>query len=355
MSKAGEDGVIRLSAKQKAKLKVNPGAELSLSTESGGKLSVVVADAHSAEAAKERGASWVSQHTFDLVVGNPTDPDIVTLGCDPEFVFIDSRGQVMPANYWLPTKGLVGSDGPLAELRPSPAEHEREVVENLRKLIHCLPVLMEHQFGGTSQVTMEGHSCWQNYALGFHIHIGAPREITTGAAVASKEFVRSFITALDYFVGIPAMLLEDTNLRRLGNGMYGKPGDFRITNRTVEYRTPGGFHLRHPNYAAGVMGLALCVSREIFEDARSESLNWRELNKCAGFSLFQKKYDLPSKSSIRWALSEPTKKAAVAMLPNLIERLRRLRYFHEHEESIRGYFSVMAENKQYSPRLLDNW
>lgn len=355
MTKAGEDDRIRLTPGQKRKLGVQNGAHLYLNTAYEGRIYVTVDDTHSTESAHDRGAAWVSQYVFDVVVGNPTDPDVVTLGCDPEFLLFDSRHKILPANYWLPTKGFVGSDGPLAELRPSPAAHEDEVVENLRRLIRAMPGLTRHYFGSPTMADPEGHSCWENYALGFHVHLGIPRELTTGAAAKSREFLAALTATLDYFVGVPAMLLEDTNLRRLGDGLYGKPGDFRVTNRTVEYRTPGGYHLRHPDYAAGIMGLALCVAREAIEDARIESLGWRYLHECANFSWFQKKFHLPNKSKIRWALSEATKQAAVELLPGLVDNILKLRYFGEHESSIRRYFRHVVENKQFSPKLLDNW
>lgn len=354
MTKFGEDDVVRLSSGQRNRLGVLPGGRIQLTTHAGTKVSLSVEDVHVEDVISDKTSAWVSQPVFDTIVGIPTDPGTVTLGCDPEFIFLDNRRRVLPANYWLPTKGAIGSDGPLAELRPAPGEHETEVVENLRSLIKALPWLVKSRFKN-DPVVAEGHSCWENYAIGFHIHIGAPRELVTYAARHSRQFIRSFITALDYFVGIPAMLLEDTNTRRLGNGMYGKPGDFRVTNRTIEYRTPGGFHLRHPEYAAGIMALALCASREILEDARKESNGWRDMDLVAKYAWIKEKFGLPSRERIWWALSEATKQEAVKLLPQLIPAIKQLRYFDEHAPSIRNYFNLILHNRQYSPSLSDNW
>jgi hypothetical protein len=355
MTKEGESDTIRLSPSQRAELKINLGRRLSLTANEGDKFSLITQDAFIEDIVIDRTVAYVTQEVFDRVTGDKTNPLRVTLGCDPEFVFLDAKQNVLPASYWLPTSGVIGSDGPLAELRPRPAEHEDEVVETLRKLIKTLPLLMEVKFGSSDLIVPQGHSCWQNYAIGFHIHLGAPRELLTYAAPNTKEFLESFITVMDYFVGIPAMLLEDTNVRRLGNGTYGKPGDYRVSSKTIEYRTPGGFHLRHPEYAAGIMGLALCLGKEVLNGYKDLSNGWRDLDKVSSFEHFRERYNLPPKREIKWALLEPTKSEAVKHLPNMIEQLQKLDSFSDHKRSICNYFNLIATNTQYSPNLLQNW
>lgn len=355
MTKQGESDTIRLSPKQRADLKIKLGRRLSLTANTGEKFSLVTQDSYIGDAAFGEEVAFVTQDVLDRVTGSLTNPLRVTLGCDPEFVFLDAKKNVLPANYWLPVSGVIGSDGPLAELRPMPEEHEDGVVDNLRKLIKTLPILMDVKFGSTNLILPQGHSCWQNYAIGFHIHLGAPRELLTFAAPNTKEFMESFITVMDYFVGIPAMLLEDSNVRRLGNGTYGKAGDYRVSSKTIEYRTPGGFHLRHPEYAAGIMGLALCLGEEVLNGWRDMSNGWRDLDKFSAFEHFREKYNLPKKREIKWALTEPTKREAVKHLPNMIRQLQRLDSFSAHKKSICNYFNLIANNTQYSPNLLENW
>lgn len=355
MTSVQEDTVIRLTPYQKSLLSVNRGRKLALTTKSGDKITALVRDASLTDLLEDDRAAFVSQNMFDSILGISQTPGAVTLGCDPEFIILNAQGSVVPANIWLPHRGGIGNDGPLVELRPAPAEHENAVVNNLRSLIRGLGVMIDDQFGVHMGIRPEAHSCWENYAIGFHIHIGAPRELTTFAAPQARKFIRSFISALDYFVGIPALLLEDTNVRRLGNGTYGKPGDYRVTRATIEYRTPGGFHLRHPQYAAGIMGLALCVSREILGDAREESAGWRSLERCAGFDWVQKKFNLPQRRDIKWALLEPSKQVAVNHLPSMVKQIRDMKHYEEHSTSIRNYFDLVINNKQFSPNILNNW
>lgn len=348
MSQRGENELIRLSSSDIKRLNTKLGNYLKLTTSNKTNIRVKVEEIYLEDISKNKKVSYVSQETFDILTGSKKFEG-VTLGCDPEFVFLNQKRRVFPASYWLPAKGPIGSDGPLAELRPDPAEHEEEVVENLRKLIHILPFL------GSKEIVAEAHSCWQNYAIGFHIHLGAPKELTTLSAPRAREFVKSFITVLDYFVGIPAMLLEDSNIRRLGNGIYGKPGDYRVSTKTIEYRTPGGYHLRHPKYAAGIMGLALCTAKEVLTWTEEKSSAWKNLGRYSEFKHLKKKFNLPDKKEIVWVLSDPSKKSSLTHIPNMISQLQQMGGFKDHQDSISSYFGLVLDNKQFSPNLAKSW
>ena len=354
MTQRGEDNLVRVSPSKRLELERKLGNRIYLSTPAGKKVPVYVEDALLEDNPSTETIAYVSKKTYDLVNG-VGEKFKMTLGCDPEFVFTNDCRFVYPASRWLPHRGKIGHDGPLAELRPDPGDHEDQVVENLRQLIRSLPGMIGKRFRRHDAYTPEAHSCWENYALGFHIHIGLPRELLTFAAPNTREFLESLVAALDYFVGIPAMLLEDTNVRRLGDGQYGKPGDYRISSRTIEYRTPGGFHLRHPYYAAGIMGLALCVSKDIVEEAEEASGGWANLDRVSSYNRLQRRFNLPNKSEIKLALLEPTKSKALSHVPNLAEQLLKLRHYSEHSSSIQRYFALLATNKQYSPILLQNW
>jgi hypothetical protein len=352
MTRQGEDGYIRLSRSEQFRLNCKPGGQLQVNN---GEV-LLVEDLFFEDEYKGKQAC-VSWDTFARVLNlGPYKP---TLGCDPEFIFLSQHNNVIPANFILPALGPIGSDGPLAELRPEPGENELEVVENLRRLIRSLPQIRAHR---PSLKKVEGHSFWQNsgppwknYAIGFHIHLGIPKQLTTLAAPKSQEFFSSFITALDYFVGIPAMLLEDSNVRRLGDRGYGKPGDYRLSAQTIEYRTPGGYHLRHPVYAAGIMALALCAGGEILTWTAEESDNWRNLDKFCDFDRIRKRFSLPEKREIWWVLADPSKRSAIPLIPNMLQQLQSLESYKTHGNSIATYFRHVLENIQYSPNLLENW
>lgn len=349
-----DDSTVRMPNIRRKKLGVHIGGTISATTKLGSKAILIVDDPHIEDELDNYKVSWVSQATFDKILGIKNEPDKITLGCDPEFVILDRSGNIIPANYWLSPKGPIGSDGPLVEVRPLPAKHETEAIENIRSLLRSLPTIIRNNLN-VGRYTVEGHSCWQNNAIGFHIHLGIPRELLTYAAPGAQQFLSYFVAGLDYFVGIPAMLLEDNSIRRLGNGDYGKPGDYRLTNKTIEYRTPGGFHLRHPSYAAGIMGLAMCYAESTLQKAREISNEWRELERYCGYDWLKSMFELPEKREIEWLLCEPTKKAATRQLPNIVDKLTKMGAFTNHTASIRTYFGLLAKNRQYSANILDNW
>ncbi len=294
----------------------------------------------------------VSRKTYRTIKEGPYK---TTLGCDPEFVFVDTLNRVCSADTFLTKEGEIGSDGPLGELRPRPGIHEDEVVETLRSLIKDLPNRIKQKFGHATILRPEGHSEISNLALGFHIHLGAPKELTSFAAPRTKEFFNSFITALDYFVGIPGLLPEDTSVRRLGDGEYGNPGDWRTSKHTIEYRTPGGYHLRHPDYARGILGLALCAGTSILAWAEEESQAWTKMDKIARFEPLSRQFNLPNMGGIRSVFFDKSKDRAFAMLPDIVRNLEKMKEYSKHSDSIKTYLQLILENKQYQPQLLSNW
>lgn len=276
----------------------------------------------------------------------------VSLGCDPEFLFTNLNGKTVPAYAWLPRTGQLGNDGPLAEIRPSPALHENFVVENIRELLEKLPGILaeKKKFG---PITPRAYSEWENYALGFHVHLGIPKELLEFKVPGSLEFIQNLVCCLDYFTGLPAMLLEDTNIRRLGDGPYGKVGDFRLTEHTLEYRTPGGFHLRHPTYTAGLLGLALCVAQDVVW--AGEKFGWEKIKNVSDYRVWQDKYSLPKRNKVKAAFSDPTKIIAFRETTNIYRRLTEMTSFNLHKKSITSFFSLLLENRQFQSDLLKTW
>jgi len=71
---------------------------------------------------------------------------------------------------------------------------------------------------------------------GGHIHIGYDNP--------KLKLNLSLIKAMDLFVGIPSLFLDNDNLRR---SMYGKAGCFRNKNFGVEYRVVSNFWIKQDN------------------------------------------------------------------------------------------------------------
>ncbi len=272
-------------------------------------------------------------------------PARFTLGCDPEFVFVNRQGRICRANTFLKKTGPIGHDGPLGELRPSPGYHEDEVVDHLAQLVRQIPRAVEARFSNRPTILIpEAHSETQNLALGFHIHLGSPL-----APFYRDPFLSTLISALDYFVGIPALLLEDNPRRRLGRSQYGKPGDVRLNGITVEYRTLGGYLLRHPDLARGVLGITLCVGKSMF-------LAW--LYHRSTDADVRRRFAIPSAANVRQIFAQPdpvSKAQGHQLLPDIIKSLEKMEFFAHHQHSIRLFFQHTLFRRQFSPQLLGNW
>lgn len=221
------------------------------------------------------------------------EPHELTIGCDPELFLINKTTKRLAlAHNILSKEGQLGSDGDLAELRPDYALSPEQLMINIRELITSIP----------SKVPLSLFpfaSSWHAYrCCGFHVHLGLPIELLSFAADKTDALLKNIVAALDYFVGIPAAALDPDNKRRFNNE-YGRPGDYRLSMRTLEYRTPGGFHLRSPLYTRSLLFSAFGVVERIIHDAEKESFGWKDTSKITDFSYFMEKYKLPPKKVIK--------------------------------------------------------
>lgn len=343
-----DDGIILIPAMKRVTQKLKDGSFLNVSGESGRKLKLKVGNSPNIN-------SYVSRKTLYALYEQKTV--LVTLGCDPEFVLVGKNDKVCRAEGVLTDiLGSIGNDGALGEFRPDPGNNEFEVTESLRTLIKRLPTMVNKKFPIPGVLHAEGHSEKQNCPMGFHIHVGAPAPITTRAALGSYRFLESFATALDFFVGIPGMLIEQSDLRRIGVGKYGKAGDWRTSKfGTIEYRSLGGFHLRHPDYTRGVLALTQCASKDILTYMEGLSCGWAHLSSINGFETLQNRYNLPNKFNIEGAFKSKKKDKALYMLERVIKVVSTLDNYKDHRESIDKFLTLVINNTVYSPKLADNW
>lgn len=343
-----EDGIILIPAMKRVTQKLKDGSFLNVSGDSGRKLKLKVGNSPNSN-------SYVSRKTLYALYSPKTLP--VTLGCDPEFVLVGKNDKVCRAEGVLTdVLGSIGNDGALGEFRPEPGINEIEVTENLRKLIKRLPTIIDKKFPIPGVLHAEGHSEKQNCPMGFHIHLGAPKPLTTRAALGSHKFLESFALALDFFVGIPGMLIEQSDLRRIGDGKYGKVTDWRTSKfGTIEYRSLGGFHLRHPDYTRGVLALAQCASKDILTYMEGLSCGWAYLSTVNSFETLQERYNLPNRFNIEDAFKSKKKDKSLYMLEKVIKVVSTLDNYEDHKESIDRFLTLVINNRVYSPKLKDNW
>ncbi|MDD4586942.1 MAG: hypothetical protein PHC60_00915, partial [Heliobacteriaceae bacterium] len=179
----------------------------------------------------------------------------VTIGSDPEFMLsLLPQKRMVPASRFFPRNGLVGCDNrrafgasddfPLAEVRPQPAPTPEAAVSELRQALKEASRLCPY----TNIAWVAGSEPYPGYPIGGHIHFG-------GLKVSGQ-----LIRALDQYVALPLLFLENPETARRRRRFYGLLGDFRLKPHGFEYRTPGSW-LTSPELAWVALSLAALVAR----------------------------------------------------------------------------------------------
>lgn len=225
------------------------------------------------------------------------EPHKMTIGCDPEFFLVEkATNRLAHAYRFFPHEGQVGSDGDLAELRPDYALCPDQLTENIRRLIRDMYTRLPNSIDPVASSFLYKRCC------GFHVHLGMPIELLSFAADQTDEFFKNVVSALDYLVGVPAAALDNVDQRRF-SWEYGRPGDYRLSMRTLEYRTPGGFHLGSPAYTKNLLSITFKVMERIVQEAEEISGGWVDMTEVARFDYFRSKYNIPDKAYTKRVLT----------------------------------------------------
>lgn len=205
----------------------------------------------------------------------------ILVGADPEVFVKDGNGHLVSAHGMNKgTKespiayphGAMQVDGMALEFNINPASDEEEWVRNITEMLQVcrdtvpngceLAILPTAEFGAKLIAAQPEEArelgcspdfnAWTgdenvppNAELPFrtgagHIHIG----FTEGADIEDPVHIsscRALVKQLDYFLGVPSVLLDGDTLRR---DMYGAAGCFRPKSYGVEYRTLSNFWLQ---------------------------------------------------------------------------------------------------------------
>jgi len=198
-----------------------------------------------------------TQEAVSASYGWTTGQEVV-LGADPEFILRHRRtGRTVSAARFFSRWGVVGLDRacfkrngvliyPLAEVRPPPSPDPLELVENLRRaFVRAASAVRGHRISFQA-----GGTALRRFSIGGHIHFSNAR--------LSTDLLR----ALDNYVALPVLLLENPVSSRLRRPRYGYLGDWRPQpHGGFEYRTPGSWVIS-PQYAAAVLCLAKAVAQD---------------------------------------------------------------------------------------------
>lgn len=265
------------------------------------------------------------------------------LGCDPEFVVLGKKGQLLNCDDYLSYEGEIGLDhaGWVLEFRPQPTHGSYALIRRIKKLIDSgwdglVPGLAKARAGAYVQ-TAEGER--NRISLGGHIHIGLT-PYTQGGTQSAAHGMR--IKALDAFT----KCIEDLEIlpgiestARRTNGHYGRYGDVRFAHSfgaekpeyRTEYRTMGSW-LFDPKVAMVCLTgakLAAAAPKESMEvlplavNSGKSDASYAHLKKF--FGLFAGK-DINADRVIEKLLVKPIKSLQVDPTVDFRERWERLTF-----------------------------
>lgn len=191
-------------------------------------------------------------------------PDGMTLGSDPELIFVNKRGLVSAGNYFERQDNHrgdnpeIGGDGhpATAEIRTKVCGNPRELIEDMRRILssnyHLIP----------ENISWVAGSFVHGKAIGGHIHFGI-------------DPTDEIVAALDGIVSQIVLLMEDDmGSRQRRASKYGQLGDIRTKDWGFEYR-PLPSWIVSDNIALGVVSLAVAA---VFEEVTNGPRSLRNLS-----------------------------------------------------------------------------
>lgn len=222
-----------------------------------GRWYVLKVDPHpnvSSELARAYGSS-IAQLAATWYSGPDPQNDAI-LGADPEFALFTRDGRILYASRYVKHSGTVGYDRqsranrgsvfPLVEVRPNPSPSPLTLFSNTQRALEAARKVLPHR----RTLWVAGSFPFGKYPTGGHIHVsGVP--LTT-----------PILLALDQYLALPTMLLEQRARGRRRRQKYGRLGDFRRKEHGgFEYRTLASW-LVTPEAARAVLCLAKVIAVE---------------------------------------------------------------------------------------------
>lgn len=181
-------------------------------------------------------------------------PDSVVLGTDLEFIMRRKNGSILYASRYFSRRGRIGYDQqgssrvrgarPIVEIRPAPTSDPLELVERIR-------VLLRRAARRTPKKGVRweaGSRPVPGYPIGGHIHF------------SGIDLTTEFLRALDNYLSIPLMMLENGKRARARRPKYGFLGEFRWESYGgFEYRVPSSWIVA-PRFAQATLALAKLIA-----------------------------------------------------------------------------------------------
>lgn len=365
-----ENRLVRVPQELRDRSNLREGEFINLRTKEGKVVTLKVSLAYVQDAEADPLSAYVSKEIFDLLYLEEYEKkyeqnieviDNITLGCDPEFFLVDKTdGKTVPAYRLFRKFGQVGHDGIMMEIRPLPSTNEFVVADNIFRLIKKARNMIDTNNKIDSEnIIMKAASYHNGSSAGFHLHFGLPYRILGRGASVKGNFQRQIVRALDYYVGIPSVMPEgqEDYMRRTAHHItYGKPGEMRIDNRTLEYRVPGGSLMRHPILTVGILGLGAMVIEDVVSRTKVGTEAFSDLSAVSTPEGLKQIYpNIPDVFEMIKIVCSKDLTLARKHIDVIMHDISQMVGYEKRKNSIRLFFKSICENTRFGYDIEKNW
>ena len=361
-----ENGMIRIPKTLQQQTQLEVGQSLQFNTVDKKVIVLKVGAAYQSDTDDDNSICYVTKQVFEQINIENTEYykmepiNNITLGCDPEFFLIDKyTRKVLRAYLFFKKWGEVGCDGVLAELRPKPSTTPLELTDNIYELI-CTTrnIINTNSVYDPERITLHAASGYQMATAGFHLHFGLPKNIL-GKTPNTMLLMHQVVRVMDYYIGIPAIMLEgNTDAARRSNIFvtYGKPGDFRLDDRTLEYRVAGGSLLRHPILTRGLIALGEVVTQDVISRIKLSTNGFKHLYWAQSDERLKEMYpDILNTIDTYNIICSPSIMAAKNHLDRIYSGIKKMISYEKRKNEIDELFNLILTDVQFNNNIEYNW
>jgi hypothetical protein len=367
LEKRGNDGyehrIVRIPSTIRVEHRIFVGDFIHLQNNNGDIETFQVDQAFKEDVDTDDTCAYVTTEVYNRIASESNIQDVeritgITLGCDPEAFIVDSTSGIPVGAYrYLPHNGEVGNDGMLLEFRPRPSTSALQVTANIWNLIKKSREILNAKREG-SYLNILGASGYGGLTAGFHLHYGLPRGLL-GRRPGTFNVAKLMTRVFDYYVGVPSIIPEGNRdiSRRTGKFVrYGKPGEYRIDNRTFEFRMPGGINLAHPALTIGLMTLGAVVAEDIASRINGCTESFTDLSVLeSALDICTLYPNLPGMQTFYAIICNPDIGLAKQHFQTVKSDVRQMVGYRDHAPIIEAYFDILDEDCVFSPNIEQNW
>lgn len=321
---------------------------------------------------------FVTTNTFEFICGNNSGNediwvsnsiDDTVIGGDPEFLLLDTDNVAVYASEIerFASSGELGSDGPLAEIRPKPEIEVDELVNSIGRILEShanARLIKKYGWAACCYWLGKGYDRYGNdrmkWPVGGHIHIGTPLQLRD-KKISDYRFNHFYYVTLtkilDELLAIPLTKVDGEKESKKRREEYGKFGDHRTEHDRLEYRTLSGMWLAHPKLAGIVLGTAKAIVDSYFQMVESKNFETEYISGSINTEVFcfhgsftswdkipiMNDFGTTMKSAdMRNALHKYEIKYDKAYINQLTEKLRRLPVYNKYAEYIDGLIELVS-------------